>query len=402
MRDRAASWTLAGLTALVLVAALTLMGLNARVMNRWLAFELLLALAALLYAASGRLIISRVPGNAVGWLLSLTGLLLAVAMGSEQYAVYGLVTAPGSLPAARVVGWFSGTAITVIVFLLLAEILLFPDGRLPSRRWRPAGWAVAVSMAGTVAGQLQAGKLIDGMTDVLDRAGAEYPNPLGLFPRHGWVSGLVAGAYALALAATLLTVASAFARWRAAGTERRKQVAWLGYVGLLTVTWFAGIGISDSVNGGNGPVANALYLLLVLTPAVGIPVACVVAVLKYRLYDIDRLVSRTVSYAIVTGLLAGLYAGLVLLAGHVIPVQGPVKVAGATLVVAALFNPVRRRVQHAVDHRFNRSRYDADLMIAAFAARLQDATDPTAVQADLSGTVDRALQPAHLTLWTGS
>ena len=141
---------------------------------------------------------------------------------------------------------------------------------------------------------------------------------------------------------------------------------------------------------------------MVLTPAVGIPVACVVAVLNYRLYDIDPVISRTVSYAIVTGLLAGLYAGLVLLAGHVIPVHSSAKVAGATLVVAALFNPVRRRVQHAVDHRFNRSRYDADLMIAAFAARLQDATDPAAVQADLSGTVDRALQPAHLTLWTGS
>ena len=402
MRDRAVSWTVAGLTVLALVAALTLMALNARVMTPWLAFEFLLALATLLYAASGRLIISRVPGNAVGWLLSLIGLLLAAAMGSEQYTIYGLVTAPGSLPAARVVGWFSATLITVIAFLLLAEILLFPDGHLPSRRWRPVGWAIVVSMAGAVAGQMQAGKLIDGMTDVLDRAGAEYPNPLGFFPRHGWVSGLVAMAYVLALAATLLTVASVFARWRAAGTERRKQVAWLGYVGLLTVTWLAGIGISSVFTGGNGPVADALYLLLILTPAVGIPVACVVAVLKYRLYDIDRLVSRTVSYAIVTGVLAGVYAGLVLLASHVLPVHSSVAVAGATLVVAALFNPVRRRVQHAVDHRFNRSRYDADLMIAAFAARLQDATDPTAVQADLSGTVDRALQPAHLTLWTGS
>jgi hypothetical protein len=399
MRDRAVSWTLAGLTVLALVAALTLTGLNARVMTRWLAFELLLTLATLLYAAAGRLIISRVPGNAVGWLLSLIGLLLAVAMGSEQYAIYGLVTAPGSLPAARVVGWFSPTLITVIVFLLLAEILLFPDGRLPSRRWRPVGWAIVVSTAGAVAGQMQAGKLIDGLTDVLDRAGAEYPNPLGFFPRHGWVSGLVAVAYVLALAATLLTVASAFARWRAAGTERRKQVAWLGYVGLLTVTWLAGIAISSVFTGGNGPVANALYLLLVLTPAVGIPVACVVAVLKYRLYDIDRLVSRTVSYAIVTGLLAGLYAGLVLLAGHVLPVHSAVKVAAATLVVAALFNPVRRRVQHAVDHRFNRSRFDAELMTGAFAARLADATDLDAVQSDLAATVNQALAPSHVSLW---
>jgi hypothetical protein len=142
-----------------------------------------------------------------------------------------------------------------------------------------------------------------------------------------------------------------------------------------------------------------LWVLMVLTPVVGIPVACVVAVLKYRLYDIDRLISRTVSYAILTGLLVGLYAGLVLLAGRVLPIHGSVTVAGATLVVAALFNPVRRRVQHAVDHRFNRSRYDAELMTAAFAARLQDATDLDAVQSDLAATVNQALAPAHVSLW---
>jgi hypothetical protein len=142
-----------------------------------------------------------------------------------------------------------------------------------------------------------------------------------------------------------------------------------------------------------------LWVLMVLTPVVGIPVACVVAVLKYRLYDIDRLISRTVSYAILTGLLVGLYAGLVLLAGRVLPIHGSVTVAGATLVVAALFNPVRRRVQHAVDHRFNRSRYDAELMTAAFAARLQDATDLDAVQSDLAATVNQALAPSHVSLW---
>jgi hypothetical protein len=109
-----------------------------------------------------------------------------------------------------------------------------------------------------------------------------------------------------------------------------------------------------------------------------------------------------VSYAIVTGLLVGVYAGLVLLAGHVLPVHGPITVAGATLVVAALFSPVRRRVQHVVDRRFNRTRYDAELMTAAFAARLQDATNLDAVQADLAAIVDRALQPAHLSLWLAS
>ena len=138
-----------------------------------------------------------------------------------------------------------------------------------------------------------------------------------------------------------------------------------------------------------------------LTPVVGIPVACVVAVLKYRLYEIDRLISRTVSYAIVTGLLVGVYAGLVLLTTRAFPLHTPVAVAGSTLVAAALFSPLRRRVQKLVDRRFNRTRHDAELMVAEFAARLQDATDLEAVRADLAGTVNRALEPVHLSLWSG-
>jgi hypothetical protein len=122
--------------------------------------------------------------------------------------------------------------------------------------------------------------------------------------------------------------------------------------------------------------------------------------LKYRLYDIDRILSRTLAYAIVTGLLVGIYAGLVLLATEVLQVHGTVAVAGATLAAAALFAPVRRRVQHAVDRRFNRARYDADQTVAAFAAGLQDAVDLDTVRADLGGVVQAALEPAHLTIWT--
>ena len=139
---------------------------------------------------------------------------------------------------------------------------------------------------------------------------------------------------------------------------------------------------------------------MALTPLVGIPLACAVAVLKYRLYEIDRVISRTLAYAIVTGLLVGVYAGLVLLATRVLAVTSPVAVAAATLAAAALFSPLRSRVQLLVDRRFNRTRYDAGLMVAAFAARLQDATDVDAVRADLAATVQRALQPAHMSLWS--
>jgi len=125
-----------------------------------------------------------------------------------------------------------------------------------------------------------------------------------------------------------------------------------------------------------------------------------VAILRYRLYEIDRIISRTLAYAIVTGLLVGVYAGLVLLATQVLSIRSPVAVAGATLATAALFNPVRRSVQRSVDRRFNRARYDADQMVTAFAARLKDAVDRDAVQADLASVVHRALEPAHVSLWT--
>jgi hypothetical protein len=396
------SWSLTALTPLVLAAALTLVALNVGLMAGWLGFEAILAGAALLYAGAGWLITRRLPGNAIGWLLGLIGLLVAAEMLTEQYTVYGLVTAPGSLPGARLAGWFSTVAIELAVFLLLFLLLLFPDGRLPSRRWRPVLWAILAATAGSVAGQMQAGRLIDGLTDVLDRTGSSYPNPLGIFPRHGWFSALIAVVYGLALIAMVASVASVFARRRGASTERREQLAWLGYVGLLTVSWLAATGVCDAVTHGAGNwIADALYILLVLTPVAGIPLACAVAVLKYRLYDIDRLISRTVAYAIVTGLLVGLYAGLVLLATRVLPLHTPVAVAGSTLVAAALFSPLRSRVQKVVDRRFNRSRYNAELTITAFAGRLQDATDLDAVRSDLAATVDRALEPAHLSLWSG-
>jgi len=405
MRYRAVSWTLAGLTALVLATALTLLGLDARYIDAGkVGFEAVMAVAIVLYAGTGHLLMVRRPGNAIGLLLAMVGLLLALEMLTEQYPLYGLVTAPGSLPAARLAGWFCVVVAVLVVFLLLFLVLLFPDGRLPSRRWRPVRTGFLVVMAASVVSQMQAGQYISGgLTDILDDSKASYPNPLGIFPQHGWFAGFVAAVVIATFAAALCAVASVFARRRGASPELRKQLAWLGYVGIVTVFWILVLAPGAVLSpGGNDSLGTVLWVVMILTPVVGIPVACVVAVLKYRLYDIDRLISRTVSYTVVTGLLVGLYAGLVLLADRVLPVHDSVTVAGATLIVAALFAPVRRRVQHVVDHRFNRTRYDAELTAAAFAGRLQDATDLDAVQADLSATVDRALQPAHLSLWLTS
>ncbi len=402
------AWSLTGSALVVLAAALVLLGLNASRLNASrlnvgaIGLYGLLSVGALAYAGAGGLIARRVPGNAIGWLLGLTGLSLTVAMLTEQYALYGLATAKGTVPAARVAGVLSGAAVAVTVALLFVLVLLFPDGRLPSPRWRPVLWALVVVAAGLVAQQFQAGIMISGgIIDALDEAGVSYPNPLGVLPQHGWFSGLLAGIFVLAVVTGLLVVASVFARRRGASTERRQQLAWLGYVGLLTVVWIVFMVLANFLLRGraNGVVTAVFWSLMFLTPVAGVPLACVVAVLKYRLYDLGRIVSRTVTYAIVTGLLVGIYAGLVLLATQVLTIKSPVAVAGATLAAAALFGPLRSRVQQRVDHRFNRARYDAERMLAAFAARLKEELDADAVTQDLARSVHAALQPAHVSIW---
>ena len=396
-----AAWSLAGFTVLVLMAALVLAGLDAsRMGTARVVFYGIAALAVVAYAGAGRLIASRVPGNAVGWLLCLVGLSVAGALLTEQYALYGLATAPGSVPAARLAGWFSGTLAALTIALLFFVVLLFPDGRLPSRRWRPVLWVMFVVVTGWTAGSLQAGTTINGgFTSALSAARVSYPNPLGIFPQHGWFGGFLAAIFILEIVTAALVAVSVFARRRGASAELRKQLAWLGYVALLTALWAVVFIYLGATNAGNSWVSTLFYVLLVLTPVAGIPLACVVAVLKYRLYEIDRVISRTLAYAIVTGLLAGVYAGLVLLTTQVFRVHTPVAVATSTLAAAALFNPLRRRVQRTVDRRFNRARYDADQTVAAFAARLKDAVDLDAVRDDLAGVVHQALEPAHVSVW---
>jgi peptidoglycan/LPS O-acetylase OafA/YrhL len=178
-------------------------------------------------------------------------------------------------------------------------------------------------------------------------------------------------------------------RFRRSGTEQRLQLKWFLYASAV-----AAVVVFVSAQYTNDPLLEWEIVFPLIPVAVG------VAILKYRLYDIDRIISRTVGYAIVTGLLVGLYAGLVLLATQVLRLHSTVAVAVATLAAAALFSPLRRRVQRIVDRRFNRVRYDADQMIAAFAARLRDAVDLDAVRSDLLTAVNTAVEPAHISVWT--
>ena len=398
------AWVLAAFAVLLLVPTLILLGLNARHVGAGRMFaDVVLAVAAVAYAGAGRLITSRLPGNAIGWLLGLVGLSLATATFTEQYALYGLVTARGSVPAARVAGALAGGTASLTVALLFPLILLFPDGRLPARRWRPVVWAMYVVAVGWAAQMLQAGTSITGgLTNALAAAHATYRNPFGVFPRHGWFSGLMAAIFVLAVVTGVLVVASVFVRRRGASLEVRKQLAWLGYIGVLTAVWvlvLALVGFLAPPSLSNGWLGALVWGFLELTPVAGIPAAVAVAVLRYRLYEIDKIISRTLAYTIVTGLLVGVYAGLVLLATEVMGLHSAVAVAASTLVAAALFSPLRSRVQQLVDRRFNRTRYDADQTLTAFAARLKDAVDQDAIRADLLGVVQRSLEPTSAAVW---
>jgi hypothetical protein len=326
------------------------------------------------FATVGALLAWKRPENPIGWLLSAIGLAFAVAAFGGFLAHF-----PPTLTLAKWLGFLYFLEFGLCVFV----VLLFPTGHLPSRRWRPVAWAAGAGAAGWVLGCAFAPTIIT--------VSPTTRNPAGVTGPAGDIFKLMAlGAGVLTAAAGLAAIVSLAFRYRRAGTAERAQLKWLVYAAaVIVVALLAPIQIK-STNLQNAISSGAVAL---------VPVAIGIAVLRYRLYDIDRVISRTVAYAIITGLLAGVYAGLVLLATQVLGLHTPVAVAAATLAVAALFTPVRRRVQRAVDRRFNRARYDADQTVAVFAARLKDAIDLDAVRDDLAGVVHQALEPAHVSLW---
>jgi hypothetical protein len=333
--------------------------------------------------AVGYLVARRQPRNPIGWLLLLMPACILISLDAGPYAV--LVYRDGHrLPFGAAALLLQSAYFFVLFVALPLVLLLFPDGRLPSRRWRwVLGCYLTLSIglvAAAYASVLVAGLHMDATGGV-----AAIDHPSG---PTAWLAD--AGPIFLPLAAFWLVFVGRLAlSWRRASGDRREQLKWL-MTGCAAAV--AGFIVSNTVPALD-PAAISVGVGLIL------PVCLGVAILRYRLYDIDRIISRTLAYAVVTAVLAGLYAGLVLLATQVLDLTSQVAVAVATLAAAALFNPLRRRVQHRVDRRFNRARYDADNTVAAFAARLQDTNDPDAVRSDLVATVQHALEPAHLSLW---
>ncbi len=341
-------------------------------------------------AAVGILVARRQPRNPIGWLLLAIAAAVLLSTGAGEYSL--LVYRLGHhLPLGQV-GLLLYQLWSPALALYLLIILLFPDGHVPSPRWRWAVWAYSLLCAAYLA------LLIGVAADAIAIRQIRVDGYGGLT-----VVDYPAGRFAVAqdvilvltLALGLSFVVRQLVNWRRASGLRRQQLKWLASGAVVSVACAA-----LSVPGATASSGVWAWLNEVLSVGlVALPASIGVGILKYRLYEIDRLISRTLAYAIVTGLLIGGYAALVAMAHAVVSYRSPLAVAVATLAAVAVFNPLRRRVQHAVDRRFNRAHYDAEEMISAFAARMQDAADLDEIRADLLAVAYQTLEPARICLW---
>jgi hypothetical protein len=351
-----------------------------------------LGLAVLSVAALGLVVARRQPANPIGWLLMGFTAGLAGYTAAAHYAVLDYHFHHGDLPLGPAAVLIASELWIVFFLVLPLVILLFPDGRLPPR-WRMTLRAYLAVCALITAALLGSGAWqMGGIRIVVSGKGQLVPNP--------GPSGGLAIPFVILLGTVPVFWASFVARqvlsWRRATGERRQQLKWLMAGSFVSVAGLAGGFLLAQFS---SPLAAVLGSIMLGFGLFSLPVSICIGILKYRLYEIDRLISRTLSYTLVTGLLIGIYAGIVTLATRVLPFSSPVGVAASTLAVAALFNPLRRRVQRVVDRRFNRARYDAEKTVAAFAARLADAVDLDSVRDDLADVVRQVLEPAQVSVW---
>ena len=349
-----------------------------------------ISLAALSLATAGAILVSRLPGNLIGWLLAAGGFCFAGGSGATGLADYGLTVHPGSLPGAVWFAWLSQWIWAPFIGSVVLLALVYPSGRLLSARWRPVALAAVVIIA------------------VLTFGGAFGAWPTGMFPVQNPLQivgaapdalGLLLGP--LSVLVPLLTIASLVLRYRRSASIERAQLKWFALVMVISLPAFV---VTAALYGDTGLaliVANMAGLVAV-GGFVLLPVAIGIAVLRYRLFEIDRVISRTIGYGVLTGIVGGLFVGFILVFQAVLaPVtqSNELAVAGSTLLVFALFQPLRQRVQRLVDRRFNRSRYNAERTVAAFAGRLRDEVDLDQLRAEILVTVRQTVEPSSVSLW---
>jgi hypothetical protein len=339
----------------------------------------------LAFSTVGALVASRRPGNPIGWLFCFEGLALSLTGASEEYAVLA-VTGPSSLPLGDVVAWLATLLDITIIVPLIFLFLLFPDGRLPSRRWSLVAWLAVVGLAITLLSTAFAPGPLNSSVQVT--------NPFGVQALRRILPPLFVPAFLVVLGALLASVASMVLRLRRARGQQRQQLKWFASgAAILGVAFVVGP-ITWMIPAIPEAVWQAIFLLAVGT----LPLSAGIAILRYRLFDIDLIINRALVYGALTAILGSAYVLSVTIAGTIL--QGSDLVtAAATLAVAALFRPLRRRVQGFIDRRFYRRRYDAIQTVESFAGRLREEVDLDSLTRDLLSTVNRTLQPAHSSLW---
>ncbi len=339
------------------------------------------------FSVVGAIIASRHPRNTIGWLFCSVGVTIGLNSFAGAYAEFWLASGFGINSLGETAAWFSSWMWILLVYVPTSFLLLlFPDGRLPSPRWRPVAWGVALGTAGGVVGYaLRAGPLVDF---------PQIANPYGV---DGPVVGMVGVAGSIVAAGSMVASAvSLIVRLRRAGSEQRQQIKWLAYGGAVVV---GGVCVGGLAIPWNVPVS----ILIMSVSLLGLPVFTGIAIVRHRLYDIDLLINRTLVYASLTAMLVLLYVGGVVFFQYVFRAitgqESQLAIVASTLAIAALFNPLRGRIQEFVNRRFYRRKYDAAKTLAAFNARLRDQTDLDALGDDLVGVARGTMQPEHVSLW---
>jgi hypothetical protein len=402
------AWSLAGLCVAMFLATVPLWFLarSAPVPSAGrTVVDLLISVPILAFPVVGALIASRRPQNPIGWICLADGLLLMLLGLFDAYSVYGLAQ-PGSVPLpAAAAGLGEWLWVPTVGLLAIYLVLLFPDGRLPSRRWRPLAWlSGAIIVLASVGSGLSPGP-------IAELGGVR--NPFGL-EGQPWVAYAANALLVPFLACILASVVSLILRYRRSGGEERQQIKWIAFAASVAGLGFVGAMVSGLVafvlapeawgsTAASAPLWFDLLFSVVFLSFGGVPLAVGMAVLRYRLYDLDRIINRALVYGSLTVVLATAYVGGVVglqsvfraLTGE----QSTLAIVASTLAIAALFNPLRRRIQGFIDRRFYRKKYDAAKTLAAFNVRLRDETELETLSSNVVGVVRETMQPEHVSLW---
>ncbi len=385
------AWSLCALSLALTALGLLLLGLNLSHSNTYIYdYWLDNTLGTLSYAPVGALIAARRPANPVGWLLCLNGVALSIGHFGAQYAIYTLLAQPNSLPAGEVLAWTATWILPVIIGIQIFFYLLFPTGRLPSDRWKWLAWlTVAFVVVGVIFSAFSFGA----------NAGlGPIPNPLGI-DGFSNVYDMVMNFLPLLY---LAVASSLFVRLRRARGVERQQIKWFAYAVTATISGIIlAYMIPTMIDTPLWFERAAFAFNIAVTPA--IPISMGIAILRYRLYEIDTLINRTLVYGSLTAMLVAFYfGGIVLLQRLFVVLTGEkstLAVVASTLAIAALFNPLRQRIQSFIDRRFYRRKYDARKTLEAFSSKLRDETDLQALSDDLVGVVRETMQPVVVSVW---